>query len=78
MKTNAEFDVAIIGAGAAGLQLLYEYTQSSSLDPIRILLVDSGDRAEKSWCFWQGAAPIFPGLIEKKWDQLAFIDAQGI
>ena len=78
MKTNAEFDVAIIGAGAAGLQLLYEYAQSSSVDAIRILLVDSGDRAEKSWCFWQGATPIFPGLIEKKWDQLAFIDAQGI
>ena len=69
--------MAIIGAGAAGLQLLYEFRQNQAVSPARILLVDSGDRSEKSWCFWQGANPIFEKLIEKKWNALAFIDEQG-
>ena len=57
--------MAIIGAGAAGLQLLYEYTLRPSAKPLQILLIDSGNRSEKSWCFWQGASPIFEDLIEK-------------
>ncbi len=70
--------MAIIGAGAAGLQLLYEFRQNQAVSPSRILLVDSGDRSEKSWCFWQGSNPIFEKLIEKKWNALAFIDEHGI
>ena len=69
--------MAIIGAGAAGLQLLYEYTLRPSAKPLQILLIDSGNRSEKSWCFWQGASPIFEDLIEKKWNQLAFINERG-
>ena len=69
--------MAIIGAGAAGLQLLYEYSLIPRAKPLHILLIDSGNRSEKSWCFWQGHHPIFEGLIEKKWNQLAFIDEQG-
>jgi lycopene beta-cyclase len=77
LKSKQVFDVAIIGAGAAGLQLLYEYTLRPSAKPLQILLIDSGNRSEKSWCFWQGASPIFEELIEKKWNQLAFINERG-
>ena len=78
MESTKVFDVAIIGAGAAGLQLLYEFVQRPSSEAIQILLIDSGNRSEKSWCFWQGDHPIFEDLIEKKWDQLAFIDDRGV
>ena len=78
MDSKKVFDIAIIGAGAAGLQLLYEYAQRPSSDAQQILLIDSGNRSEKSWCFWQGDRPIFEDLIEKKWNQLAFIDDRGV
>jgi lycopene beta-cyclase len=77
LKEKQVFDVAIIGAGAAGLQLLYEYTQIPNNDSINILLIDSGDRSEKSWCFWQNGQPIYSHLVEKKWDNLAFVGANG-
>ena len=77
MKDTEVFDVAIIGAGAAGLQLLYELTQAPSNAQLKILLIDSGDRSEKSWCFWQNDPPIYSHLIEKKWNHLAFVGADG-
>ena len=69
--------MAIIGAGAAGLQLLYELTQAPAIDPLKILVIDSGDRSEKTWCFWQNNPPIYSHLIEKKWNHLAFVGADG-
>lgn len=77
MKDTEVFDIAIIGAGAAGLQLLYELTQAHCSKPLNILLIDSGDRSEKSWCFWQSNPPIYSHLIEKKWNHLAFVVADG-
>lgn len=77
MKDKEVFDIAIIGAGAAGLQLLYELTQVHAVDPLKILVIDSGDRSEKSWCFWQKNQPIYSHLIEKKWNHLAFVGADG-
>ena len=77
MKDTEVFDVAIIGAGAAGLQLMYELTQTPSDDQLKILLIDSGDRSEKSWCFWQSDPSIYSHLIEKKWNHLAFVGADG-
>ena len=77
MKDKEVFDIAIIGAGAAGLHLLYELTQAPAVDPLKILVIDSGDRSEKSWCFWQKNQPIYSHLIEKKWNHLAFVGADG-
>ena len=78
LKDKEVFDIAIIGAGAAGLQLLYELTQSPTDHHLKILLIDSGDRSEKSWCFWQNNPPIYSHLIEKKWNHLAFVGADGM
>lgn len=60
------FDIAIIGAGASGLQLLYESIQADSNREKKILLIDSGDRSKKSWCFWEDQQrKCFPFLVEK-------------
>ena len=77
MKDKEVYDIAIIGAGAAGLHLLYELTQAPSVNSLKILVIDSGDRSEKSWCFWQNNQPIYSHLIEKKWNHLAFVGADG-
>ncbi|MFM1820303.1 MAG: hypothetical protein RLZZ402_662 [Bacteroidota bacterium] len=70
------YDIAIIGAGASGLQLLYECTQADPLQ--KILLVDSGDRSQKSWCFWEvEKKACFPFLVEKSWNNMTFRTSQG-
>ncbi len=73
MEKNPEYDLAIVGAGAAGLQLLYEYLQSAEHKNSRILLIDSGDRSKKSWCFWAASGhESFPFLIEKSWKKVTY------
>jgi lycopene beta-cyclase len=70
------YDIAIIGAGASGLQLLYELTQA---DPEqKILILDSGDRSQKSWCFWEDhTSSCFPFLVEKSWKNMTYRTSQG-
>ena len=70
------YDIAIIGAGASGLQLLYELTQ---VDPEqKILLLDSGDRSTKSWCFWEDkSSSCFPFLVEKSWHSMTYRTSSG-
>lgn len=73
MNTPPEYDLAIVGAGAAGLQLLYEYLQLPENINSRILLLDSGDRTKKSWCFWADSGQeSFPFLIEKSWKKVTY------
>lgn len=70
---SPKFDMAIIGAGAAGLQLLYEYYQRPENATSKVLLIDSGDRTKKSWCFWaKNGEESFPFLIEKSWPKIKF------
>ena len=72
------YDIAIIGAGASGLQLLYELVQADPSRKKKILLLDSGDRSQKSWCFWENKdASCFPFLIEKSWDSMLFKTSKG-
>jgi lycopene beta-cyclase len=72
------YDIAIIGAGASGLQLLYESLQADSTKEMKILLLDSGDRSSKSWCFWEDHQhACFPFLVEKSWDKMAYVSTKG-
>jgi lycopene beta-cyclase len=72
------FDLAIIGAGASGLQLLYEMIQADTSGEKKILLVDSGDRSQKSWCFWEDEKrACYPFLIEKSWNSMTYRTSEG-
>ncbi len=73
MEKTPVYDLAIVGAGAAGLQLLYEYLERAENKDSRILLIDSGDRSKKSWCFWAASGhESFPFLIEKSWNKVTY------
>lgn len=79
MNKALVYDLAIIGAGASGLQLLYEYLQLAENIDKRVLLIDSGDRSKKSWCFWSTEAQTsFPFLIEKSWSKIRYRSSIGI
>lgn len=72
------FDLAIIGAGASGLQLLYEMIQADPSGQNKILLLDSGDRSQKSWCFWEDEKrACFPFLVEKSWKTMTYRTSHG-
>ncbi|MEY4525902.1 MAG: hypothetical protein RIR57_1272 [Bacteroidota bacterium] len=72
------YDIAIIGAGASGLQLLYELVQADPSGKKKILLLDSGDRSQKSWCFWEDhTSSSFPFLVEKSWQNMSYRTSQG-
>jgi len=72
------FDLAIVGAGASGLQLLYEVIQANPSGEKKILLLDSGDRSQKSWCFWEDKKrSCFPFLVEKSWNSMTFRTSKG-
>jgi len=72
------YDLAIVGAGAAGLQLLYEYLQLAENIDKKVLLIDSGDRSKKSWCFWSTEDQTsFPFLIEKSWSKIHYRSSLG-
>lgn len=72
------FDLAIIGAGASGLQLLYEMIQADTTGEKKILLLDSGDRSQKSWCFWEDEKKVcFPFLVEKSWHSMTYTTSSG-
>ena len=79
MKPRTLYDLAIIGAGASGLQFLYEYFQNSENISKSVLLIDSGDRTSKSWCFWQEKNQTsFPFLIEKSWSNISYKSSSGV
>ena len=72
------YDIAIIGAGASGLQLLYELVQADPSGKKKILLLDSGDRSQKSWCFWEDhTSSTFPFLVEKSWKNMTYRSSHG-
>ena len=72
------YDIAIIGAGASGLQLLYELIQADPAREKKILLLDSGDRSQKSWCFWEdNTTSCFPFLVEKSWKNMTYRSSFG-
>lgn len=79
MEAKTVYDLAIVGAGASGLQLLYEYLQKAENIDKKVLLIDSGDRSKKSWCFWSTEAlKSFPFLIEKSWSKIRYCSSLGV
>lgn len=69
----AEFDVVIVGAGAAGLSLAY-HLGLAGLDNLRVALVERASKAEndRTWCFWERGPSPFEPIIYRDWARLAF------
>lgn len=65
-------DIAIVGAGAAGLLLLNEIMEDKNLQSKKIALLDSGERMEKNWAFWMKEKHAFEHLINQKYQTISF------
>lgn len=69
MNLESTYDFAIIGAGAAGMNLALSFANEPFFDNKRILILDPNISKEvnKKWSFWQQEPFEYPDSIEKQW-----------
>ncbi|MFI0020048.1 FAD-dependent oxidoreductase [Streptomyces griseus] len=77
----ADFDVVIVGAGAAGLSLAYHLSAPGTATPLSVALVDAPPgplRAPpRTWCFWEPPGGDYDSCLAASWRQLRVRAADG-
>ncbi|MFJ6514109.1 lycopene cyclase family protein [Streptomyces sp. NPDC091406] len=77
----ADFDVVIVGAGAAGLSLAHHLCAPGSAAPLSVALVDAPPgplRAPpRTWCFWEPPGGAYDSYLAASWPQLRVRAADG-
>ncbi len=63
------YDIAIIGAGAAGLQLALAMHRDPFFAEKKILLLEKGakDQNDRTWCFWEKGEGKWDALLRQSW-----------
>lgn len=71
------YDLAIIGAGCAGLSLAARLAKKAA--HLKIVLIDPRTSFEddRTWCFWTSGDTSVEHLIETRWPSWRFSDANG-
>lgn len=66
---QAKYDYAIVGVGAAGLQLALKMINDEFFNEKKILLIDKDDKVanDRTWCFWEKGPSIFDQLATHTW-----------
>ncbi|MFD8946402.1 lycopene cyclase family protein [Streptomyces sp. SID8016] len=82
MPTDAaDFDVVIVGAGAAGLSLAHHLCAPGGRTPLSVALVDAPPGPlrppPRTWCFWERAAGPYDGALTASWSRLRVRPADG-
>jgi len=74
LNIESKYDYAIIGAGAAGMNLALTFAKESFFDNKRIVVLDTnlGKSINKKWSFWQQEPFKYPDSIEKQWKSTQF------
>jgi lycopene beta-cyclase len=74
LETEFSYDFAIIGAGAAGMNLALEFSKQSFFDNKKVLIIDPllGEPIEKKWSFWQKEKFTPESAIVKSWNHTNF------
>ncbi|MEU4175711.1 lycopene cyclase family protein [Streptomyces sp. NPDC026589] len=77
----ADFDVVIVGAGAAGMSLAYHLCAPGSDVPLSVALVDAPPgplRAPpRTWCFWGPPGGPYDPVLAASWPRLRVRAADG-
>lgn len=68
------YDIAIIGAGAAGLNLALALANDSFADGKKILLLEREDKSvnDRTWCWWEKGTGKFDLLLHHSWKKGLF------
>ena len=73
------FDFAIVGAGAAGLQLALAMKDDSFFQKKRILIIEKSlkNDNDKTWCFWERGIGRYDSIVTHSWDTANFESKKG-
>jgi lycopene beta-cyclase len=65
------FDIAIIGAGAAGLHLALAMRKEPFFEQKRILILDKSakEQNDRTWCFWERGEGLWDHLLQQSWSK---------
>jgi lycopene beta-cyclase len=74
---DTEVDVAIVGAGGAGLTLLHELALRGPAR-LRVALIDPVDRlttrpADRTWCFWDSGTSDVDAAVHRSWHRMLVV-----
>ncbi len=68
------YDFAIVGAGAAGLQLAMAMANDPFFSDKSILIVekDPKESNDRTWCFWEKGPGLYDEIVFRSWKKAAF------
>jgi lycopene beta-cyclase len=69
---NETFDIAIVGGGCSGFQLLHQLSLQADWSDKRVALFDDGVCKQRSWCFWSDKPHPLQHLVSKSWHKITF------
>jgi lycopene beta-cyclase len=69
---NETFDIAVLGGGCSGFQLLHQLSLQDNWANKRVALFDDGIPKHRSWCFWSHQAQPLQHLVSKSWHKITF------
>lgn len=71
---TTRYDWAIIGAGAAGMQLALAMIDAEVLTDKKLLIIDKdwNFEAARTWCFWEQGSGKYEALLTKTWHSGVF------
>lgn len=69
MQSDNNYDIAIIGAGAAGLHLALAMLSDPFFKQKRILILEKSTKEEndRTWCFWEKGEGLWDAIIRQSW-----------
>jgi lycopene beta-cyclase len=69
---KSTFDMAVLGGGCSGFQLLHQMSLQSEWAKKNVALFSDGAPQQRSWCFWSKDVHPLHHLIQKSWNKLTF------
>lgn len=74
MESITKYDIAIIGLGAAGGQLLLSLLDDPALQDKKILVIEKSSKSvnDKTWCFWEKGSGKWEAIISNQWQKGGF------
>ena len=78
MQSTNNYDIAIIGAGAAGLHLALAMRNDPFFAHKRILILEKStkEQNDRTWCFWEKGDGLWDQLLRKSWSEGDFFSKE--
>lgn len=70
-----QFDIAVVGSGCAGFQLLHQLSLQADWKTQKVALFSDEKPLQRSWCFWSKGEQPLQHLVTKSWQNVTFKSA---